>query len=129
MATYFVIVGKGDTPLYELDFSAKQSQQSLFQQQQSSTTTTTSSTTTTTTTTAAAVMNEQTETQTLKQFILHASLDVVDELQWTQQNLFLHKIDKYNDYAVSCHITAGCMYLCCVCVCVCVEYTIYVFLV
>lgn len=81
-ATYFVIVGKKDTPLYELDLSTKQS---------------------------LLTKENDAEIQTLKQFVLHASLDVVDELQWTQQSLFFHKIDKYNDYSVSCFITAGCM--------------------
>jgi hypothetical protein len=83
-STYFVIVGKEDSPLYELEFSTSSSRPT----------------------------KEDNESQTLKQFILHASLDVVEELQWKDQSLFMKNIDKFNDYTISCFVTAGCMLSC-----------------
>ncbi|KAG9139162.1 hypothetical protein Leryth_023653 [Lithospermum erythrorhizon] len=41
------------------------------------------------------------------QFILHAALDIVQDLAWTTSAMFLKSIDRFNDLAVSVHVTAG----------------------
>ncbi|KAF7079509.1 hypothetical protein CFC21_083729 [Triticum aestivum] len=40
------------------------------------------------------------------QFILHAALDVVQDLAWAT-SLFLKSVDRFNDLVVSVYITAG----------------------
>jgi glycosylphosphatidylinositol transamidase (GPIT) subunit GPI8 len=41
------------------------------------------------------------------QFILHAALDLVDEMQWKTQTTFLRTIDRYNDLFISAMVTHG----------------------
>nr|GMD33825.1 trafficking protein particle complex subunit 2 [Ipomoea batatas] len=41
------------------------------------------------------------------QFILHAALDIVQDLAWTTSAMFLKAIDRFNDLAVSVYVTAG----------------------
>ncbi|XP_020243924.1 trafficking protein particle complex subunit 2-like isoform X1 [Asparagus officinalis] len=41
------------------------------------------------------------------QFILHAALDIVQDLAWTTSAMFLKAIDKFNDLVVSVYVTAG----------------------
>ncbi|KAD4889249.1 hypothetical protein E3N88_21322 [Mikania micrantha] len=43
----------------------------------------------------------------LHQFILHAALDVVQDLAWTTSAMFLKAIDRFNDMVVSVYVTAG----------------------
>lgn len=43
----------------------------------------------------------------MNQFILHASLDIVEEMQWTQRELYLKAVDGFNSQLVSCFLTAG----------------------
>nr|GMD37313.1 trafficking protein particle complex subunit 2 [Ipomoea batatas] len=40
------------------------------------------------------------------QFILHAALDIVQDLAWTTSAMFLKAIDRFNDLAVSVYVTA-----------------------
>ncbi|GAB2293615.1 hypothetical protein Dimus_027828 [Dionaea muscipula] len=41
------------------------------------------------------------------QFILHAALDIVQDLAWTTSAMFLKSIDRSNDLVVSVYVTAG----------------------
>ena len=43
----------------------------------------------------------------MSQFILHASLDLVDEMQWKTNTTFLKAVDKYNDLYISAYVTPG----------------------
>ncbi|KAL5215512.1 hypothetical protein ABZP36_006913 [Zizania latifolia] len=41
------------------------------------------------------------------QFILHAALDVVQDLAWTTNTMFLKSVDRFSDLVVSVYVTAG----------------------
>ncbi|KAJ0974892.1 hypothetical protein J5N97_016857 [Dioscorea zingiberensis] len=41
------------------------------------------------------------------QFILHAALDIVQDLVWTTSAMFLKAMDRFNDLVVSVYVTAG----------------------
>ncbi|KAJ8617612.1 hypothetical protein MRB53_013798 [Persea americana] len=41
------------------------------------------------------------------QFILHAALDIVQDLAWTTSAMFLKAVDRFNDLVVSAYVTAG----------------------
>ncbi|KAI9114409.1 hypothetical protein K1719_014637 [Acacia pycnantha] len=43
----------------------------------------------------------------LHQFILHAALDIVQDLAWTTSAMYLKSIDRFNDLVVSVYVTAG----------------------
>ncbi|GKT46717.1 putative trans-acting enoyl reductase [Colletotrichum spaethianum] len=87
MSYYFAIVGTQDNPLFEYEFgTSKQGGdgQSRF--------------------------NEQ--IRHLNQFILHSSLDIVEEVQWAQGQIvtidrYLKIVDKFFNNYVSCFVTAG----------------------
>uniref|UniRef100_A0A2K2B935 Trafficking protein particle complex subunit 2 n=1 Tax=Populus trichocarpa TaxID=3694 RepID=A0A2K2B935_POPTR len=49
----------------------------------------------------------------MHQFILHAALDIVQDLAWTTSAMYLKAIDRFNDMVVSVYVTAGhILYLC-----------------
>lgn len=52
----------------------------------------------------------QEDQRQMNQFILHSSLDVVEEVQWAQRELYLKTVDKFNNNLVSCFLTAGSSY-------------------
>ncbi|KAF4123105.1 trafficking protein particle complex subunit 2 [Geosmithia morbida] len=82
MSYYFAIVGNQDNPLFEYEFgTSKQGGdgQSRFPEQM----------------------------RHLNQFILHSSLDIVDEAQWSHGQMYLKCIDKFFDNYVSCFVTGG----------------------
>ncbi|KAK3682721.1 Sedlin [Podospora appendiculata] len=82
MSYYFAIIGTQDNPLFEYEFgTSKQGGdgQSRFSEQ----------------------------ARHLNQFILHSSLDIVEEVQWTSGQLYLKVIDKFFNNYISCFMTAG----------------------
>lgn len=82
MSYYFAIIGTQDNPLFEYEFgTSKQGGdgQSRFTDQ----------------------------ARHLNQFILHSSLDIVEEVQWTTKELYLKAIDKFFSSYISCFITGS----------------------
>lgn len=47
------------------------------------------------------------DTALLHQFVLHAALDIVQDIAWTTSAMFLKAIDRFNDLVVSVYVTAG----------------------
>ncbi|KAK7282236.1 hypothetical protein RIF29_10863 [Crotalaria pallida] len=43
----------------------------------------------------------------LHQFILHAALDVVQDLAWTTSAMYLKSVDRFNELVVSVYVTAA----------------------
>ncbi|KAL2752757.1 hypothetical protein ACRALDRAFT_2111795 [Sodiomyces alcalophilus JCM 7366] len=82
MSYYFAVVGTQDNPLFEHEFgTSKQGGdgQSQFHEQ----------------------------VRHLNQFILHSSLDVVEEVQWAHGQMYLKVVDRFFNNYVSCFVTAG----------------------
>ncbi|KAI1378333.1 Sedlin [Hypoxylon crocopeplum] len=82
MSYYFAIVGTQDNPLFEYEFgTSKQGGdgQPRFSEQ-------------------ARHMN---------QFIVHSSLDIVEEVQWGTGQMYLKCVDKFFNNWVSCFVTGG----------------------
>eukprot|EP01099_Mayorella_cantabrigiensis_P003094 TRINITY_DN2415_c0_g2_i1.p1 TRINITY_DN2415_c0_g2~~TRINITY_DN2415_c0_g2_i1.p1 ORF type:complete len:147 (+),score=37.19 TRINITY_DN2415_c0_g2_i1:31-441(+) len=51
--------------------------------------------------------NPKKENGHLSQFILHASLDVIEEIVWKNNSTYLKVVDKYNEPLISALVTAG----------------------
>ncbi|EFC48616.1 sedlin-domain-containing protein [Naegleria gruberi] len=51
--------------------------------------------------------SKKTDQSQLKQFVLHASLDAVEELQWTTNALFLKSVDRFNEFNIYGFVTGG----------------------
>lgn len=43
----------------------------------------------------------------LRQFIMHAALDAVDEAMWTNPSFYLRCVDRYDDYHISAYVALG----------------------
>jgi len=84
MSYYFVIISPTDTPLFELTFGTFKAGGDGV----------------------ARFRNGETS-RYMNQFIVHASLDVVEEVQWLTPNMWLKVIDNYSptNSHVSCFIT------------------------
>jgi hypothetical protein len=82
MSYYFAIIGTQDNPLFEYEFgTSKQGGdgQSRFTEQ----------------------------AHHLNQFVLHSSLDIVEEVQWMNGQLYMKVIDKFFTNYISCFMTGG----------------------
>jgi len=82
MSFYFAVIGTKDNPIYETEFgTSKQGGDGT-----------------------ARFRDDQ---RPMNQFILHSSLDIVEEVQWVQRELYLKTVDRFNNLFVSCFLTAG----------------------
>ncbi|KAL1842390.1 hypothetical protein VTJ49DRAFT_5349 [Mycothermus thermophilus] len=82
MSYYFAIIGTQDNPLFEHEFgTSKQGGD------------------------GQARFGDQ--ARHLNQFVLHSSLDIVEEVQWTTGQLYLKVIDKFFTSYISCFMTGG----------------------
>ncbi|KAK3954139.1 Sedlin [Pseudoneurospora amorphoporcata] len=82
MSYYFAIIGTQDNPLFEYDFgTSKQGGDGI------------------------ARFTEQ--ARQLNQFIIHSSLDIVEEVQWTNGQMYLKLIDRFFTSYISCFLTAS----------------------
>lgn len=82
MSFMLAIVGTKDNPLYQLEFGTSRSGNDgrpSFREDQ----------------------------RPMNQFILHSSLDIVEELQWTTSLTYLKTIDQFNNAMISCYLTPG----------------------
>ncbi|KAL7267057.1 TRAPP subunit [Rhizina undulata] len=83
MSFYFAIVGTKDNPIYEAEFGTwKQG--------------------------GDGVSRFREEQRPMNQFIVHSSLDLVEEIQWATSSMYMKVVDRFNnDLLVSCFLTAG----------------------
>ncbi|XP_046852747.1 trafficking protein particle complex subunit 2-like [Xenia sp. Carnegie-2017] len=87
---YFAIVGHNDNPIYETEFSP------LMRFSHGHTNTDT-----------GRDQIKKSNDPHLNQFVVHAALDLVDEVMWTTNNMYLKVVDRFNEWFVSAFITAG----------------------
>ncbi|KAF7950042.1 hypothetical protein EAE96_007345 [Botrytis aclada] len=82
MSYYFAIVGTQDNPLFEYEFgTAKQG--------------------------GDGVARFPEQARHMNQFIVHSSLDIVEEVQWGGGQMYLKCIDRFYNNYVSCFMTGG----------------------
>lgn len=65
MSYYFAIIGTGDNPLFEIDFGTSKGS-------------------------GDGTSHFRKEARHMNQFIVHAALDSVDDVQWTTKELYVH---------------------------------------
>ncbi|KAG9236985.1 trafficking protein-like protein particle complex subunit 2 [Amylocarpus encephaloides] len=82
MSYYLAIIGTQDNPLFECEFgTAKQG--------------------------GDGVARFPEQARHMNQFIVHSSLDIVEEVQWGGGQMYLKCIDSYYNNYVSCFMTGG----------------------
>lgn len=83
MSYYFTILGSNDAPLYELDIgSYKQSQ-------------------------GGGIVAFPVEIDQLKQFIVNASLDILQDTQFKTNQIFFKNLDSFYGYSILAFLTQG----------------------
>jgi hypothetical protein len=82
---YFAIIGTKDSPIYELEFGTHRQG-------------------------GDGMSRFPPEIKELCPFILHSSLDVVEDSQWGSNSLYLKVIDNFYSYMVSAFVTGGSKY-------------------
>ncbi|KAI8048293.1 Sedlin [Syncephalis plumigaleata] len=86
MSYYFSIVGTKDNPVYEAELGVPMSRPDV-------------------------VVNKRDDQRHLNQFVAHSSLDVIEEMMWSTNALYLKTVDRYNDKTVSAYVTPSNMKL------------------
>jgi hypothetical protein len=82
MSFYFVIVGTQDNPLFELEFGSSKAS-------------------------GDGIARFAEQARHMNQFIVHSSLDIVEEVQWASGSMYLKCIDRFYNNFVSCFLTGG----------------------
>ena len=80
MSYYFAIVGTKDNPIFTYEFGTSRGGGDGFSRFSD-------------------------EARTLNQFIVHSSLDIVEEVIWTTGAMYLRHIDRFQHALVSCFVT------------------------
>ncbi|KAJ3158924.1 hypothetical protein HDU86_002093 [Geranomyces michiganensis] len=97
--SYFVIVGTRDNPLYEADLGQPPPSQQQQQQQGRIDSSAGGG--------GAGGGGRKDEHKHLNQFIVHAALDVVEDLMWGTNAMYLKVVDKFNEWFISAYVTAS----------------------
>ncbi|EDV24861.1 Trafficking protein particle complex subunit 2 [Trichoplax sp. H2] len=89
---YLAIVGRHDNPLFEIELSATKGGDVIGGSREQN-------------------ANKREDHKHLNQFIVHSSLDIVDEVMWNTNSMYLKVIDKFNEWLVSALVTAGARFI------------------
>ncbi|SMQ48646.1 unnamed protein product [Zymoseptoria tritici ST99CH_1A5] len=82
MSYYFAIIGTRDNPLFELDFGTSKIG-------------------------GDGLARFREEAKHMNQFIVHAALDMVEEVQWSTKELYLKKVDSFQNNHIHAFLTGG----------------------
>ncbi|VVT56306.1 uncharacterized protein SAPINGB_P004950 [Magnusiomyces paraingens] len=82
MSYYFAMMGTNDSPIYELEFGT-------FRQG------------------GDGIARFPPEMRELNPFVVHSALDVVEDVQWASNQLYLKVVDNHYGYMISAMCTAG----------------------
>ncbi|KAF9360510.1 Trafficking protein particle complex subunit 2 [Mortierella sp. AD094] len=85
---YFVMIGTKDNPIYEAEFVSVNTARSSSGG-------------------AAVSEAKKEEFRHLNQFIAHSALDMIEDIQWSTNQMYLKTIDKFNERFISAYLTAG----------------------
>ncbi|MCJ1364671.1 TRAPP subunit [Acarospora aff. strigata] len=82
MSYYFCIIGTKDNPLFEHEFGTSKAG-------------------------GDGIARFRPEARHMNQFVVHSSLDIVEEVQWLTGNMYLKIIDRFQSSHISCFLTGG----------------------